>query len=737
MISISRVRPQGLGHYHRREDAAEKPGHWFGKGAKSIQLKGEVKTEDLQAVAFGKAPNGMRIKAKRSVWRNGEYRNDHQAGYDAVFSPPKSASILGAVGGDKRIEEMHQFAAEKTLSKIEDDCTIATIRTGGQRRKENTKNLIAATFDHTVTRPDDNGLPMPQIHRHTLIFNSTKCSDGKWRRLENEEYFKHQKLDLRRTYIRELGEQMKEVGYGIHYTRDGLHFEVDGVTREQELAYSPRTKQMEQELGKPVNEASFKQKRYANLKTRKEKASIPLPELQEKWKGMAKEIGLEFDMVPGFQRTPKTIPLQKRVALELSVIAIAHTIKAKITDAYEKRFGELSQEDLDRVTDAEAFEFIRPQHLSKEDWKELVIDSAIAPQIASASFETVGGQDAIELVLGPKLEQMGGQAQQYVTKPVQQLLETYAHLEDGGMWCAGTGEWGQLKPKAKRRREGKEVKYESPPGIPMGVMLPKSNEWNWDDIRKDISVPLGVTEGGKKAASTCSQGLQTIGLAGMNGGLLQGDLRDELKKFKWKGRKVYLVLDKDPSHKLKTLRDGARELYKLGAILDYYGADVVIGTIPGKLTEKVGLDDHFVKGRTLADLKWQSLDDFAIESKYLTKKYREHNQKRLSLGLKADEVSKDDGRGFDAPESSTKSKVSSSSSESSDSGSSDNKEKAKQLMPEVALKHVDVEADPTKRVKAKPKKPVKNKDKDKKAQAKAKQSRRMRGRSDRDEGLEI
>ena len=39
MISISRVRPHGLGHYHSREDAAEKPGHWFGKGAKSIQLR--------------------------------------------------------------------------------------------------------------------------------------------------------------------------------------------------------------------------------------------------------------------------------------------------------------------------------------------------------------------------------------------------------------------------------------------------------------------------------------------------------------------------------------------------------------------------------------------------------------------------------------------------------------------------------------------------------------------------
>lgn len=662
MISISRVRPHGLGHYHSREDAAEKPGHWFGKGAKSIQLEGEVKTQDLRAVAFGKAPNGMLIKKKRSIYRNNEYQNGHQAGNDAVFSPPKSVSILGLVGGDKRLEEAHQFAAEKTLSTIEEDCTIATIRTDGQRRKENTKNLIAATFDHTVTRPNDDGLPMPQIHRHTLIFNSTKCSDGKWRRLENEEYFKHQKKDLRRGYIQELGEQMKEMGYGVTYTRDGLHFEVDGVTREQELAYSPRTKQMEQELGKSVDEASFKQRRYANLKTRKEKASIPLPKLQKKWKGMAKEKGLECNKVPGFQRTPKNIPLQKRVALELSVIAIAHTIKAKVTDAYAKRFGELSQADLDRVSDAEAMEMLRPKHISKEHWKELVIDSAIRPQIAAESFETLhptlddGTESpAFQYILEHYLGSLKGESGQYATKKVSDAKELYKNLHHGGLWCKGSGDWGELKSnvprlRTKKGRDGKPklgkdgqpildpVKYEPVYKSEKGITLPRSKDWDWDDIRNDTSIPLGITEGAKKAASTSSQGLITVGLAGMTGGVKQGRLNPELEKFNWKGRKVYLVLDKDPSHKLQTLRDGARELYKMGALLDYYGADVVIGTIPGKLKEKVGLDDHFVKGRGLDDLKWRSLDDFAMNSPYLTKKYRDHNKARIEKGLRAEGV---------------------------------------------------------------------------------------------------
>lgn len=756
MISNSRVSASGLGAYHFKEDGQEAPGHWLGKGAKSLQLKGEVKKGDLVKVAHGKAPNGIRIKAKRSKLVGDEYKSAHRAGTDSVFSPPKSASIIGLVGGDKRVIEAHRHATEKTLEKVEQYCAIAKVRTGGERRNEFTGNLIIAAFDHTTTRPDSEGIAHPQVHTHAVIFNSTKCQDGKWRSLENWKFFSKDKKRLRRYYIKQLGERLKDINYKITYEREGLHFSIKGITREQELAYSRRTKQMEEELGQPLDTASYKARQYATLKSRNSKDMIQHDQLEEKWKEIAQREGIDFDLIDGFVRTPEQIDIGLKTKLELGVITIVSAAKYKslstfndlvkkpiqrVIDrgrkAYEQNYGTLTRSDMDAVTNADALEFIRPQHLSKDDWYELVVGSRIAPQIATESFETVGGRDAIELVLGPKLEQLGGHAQQYATKPVQQLLENYEHLESGGMWCAGTDEWGQLKPKTQRLREGKEVKYESPPGVPLGVMLPKSNDWDWDDIRNDVSVPLGVTEGGKKAASTSSQGLLTIGLAGMNGGLLQGDLRDKLKKFKWKGRKVYLALDKDPSHKLKTLRDGARELYKLGAVLDYYGADVVIGTIPGKLTEKVGLDDHFVNGRTLADLKWQSLDDFAVESKYLTKKYREHNQKRLALGLKADGIPKDDASGFDGPEGSTKPKGSSSSSGSSDGGSSDNEDKPKPLMPEVALQHVEVKPDLTKPVKAKPNKPVKDKDKAQKARAKSKQSRRKRSRSDRDEGLEI
>ena len=76
----------------------------------------------------------------------------------------------------------------------------------------------------------------------------------------------------------------------------------------------------------------------------------------------------------------------------------------------------------------------------------------------------------------------------------------------------------------------------------------------------------------------------------------------------------------------------------MGAVLEFYGADVTLGTLPGKLTEKVGLDDFFVAGRTWNEIKRQSVDEFARKSPYLAKKWKEHNEKRVKLGVRASDI---------------------------------------------------------------------------------------------------
>lgn len=707
MISTTNVSPSGLGHYHGREESQEMPGHWYGKGAKSIRLEGEVKPGVLKMVAHGHAPNGLPLKLKRSKLVNGQYKNAHMAGTDAVFSPPKSASILGLVGGDKRIEEAHQLAAEKTLKVIERDCTIARVRTGGQKRKENTQNLIAAAFDHRESRPDDKGIPMPQIHRHTIIFGSTKCKDGKWRRLDNEQFYKHQKHRLRRIYIKDLGNQLSELGYGVKFTKDALHFEIEGITREQELAFSGRTQQIEDELGSKEGK-TFKQWRIAKLKSRKNKIEIAHEKLQAEWDKIAKENGIDFDKIPGFKKTPERIPDSRRLEFELKASAVLSKIKSDLQKSVgnvhqqidkggkklkatlrpiakksleplakrvDKNTARHWRQSLDKLLqpksepgpkqtwrqanaekEAEKFycliepdeseyydqdwalEFSRPKHIDRHHWKELVVESGIDPAIASATFRTVTGKEAEQLILHHKYDRIKRYGGTYTAKQKKALRKAYQHLKKGGLWCQGADDWGQLKPHTPRYIKDKPLKYESPLGIPAGMTLPQGPNLDWDKIKKDSSIAIGITEGGKKACSGATNGLPTIGIAGLTLGLDKTDLRGPMKDFEWEDRKVFIVLDKDPSKKLRTLQDASRELYKMGAVLEFYGADVELGTLPGKLTEKVGLDDFFVSGRTWDEIKRQSVDEFARTSPYLAKKWKQHNLKRVELGVKAKDL---------------------------------------------------------------------------------------------------
>lgn len=669
MISSATVSSTGLGAYHFREDGTEAPGHWLGKGSEALNLKGEVNKEDLQKVARGFSPSGTPIKQKRSRYISGKIFDGNRAGTDSTFSPPKSVSILGLVGKDKRVVEAHRHAVEATLVEMEKTCAIAKVRTGGKRRNEFTGNMIIAAFDHTTSRPSKEGFADPQIHTHAISFNSTKCQDGKWRSLENWKFFNKDKRRLRRFYIKELSTRLVEMGYSLKHEQENMHFSIDGISREQELAYSNRTRQIEEELGASVKGFKFAARRVAALKSRFKKTDVPQVDLEKHWDKVAEDNGIDFDSIPGYIKTPPTVDIGMKARLQLRVLQAIETIRsrgekvvseaienkikqpvAKAIEAHSKRFGRVTKAEMDSVTDADVMEFIRPSHLSQEHWHELVNESGIKPTIASRSFETVDGDDAKELVIGHALSKVGAHGQQHATGETKRILDTYKDLEHGGLWCKGAGEWGELKAnvqrmRAKKGRDGdykrdadgqparEPVKYDPVYKMDKGITLPQSNEWHWDAISKDTSIAIGITEGAKKAASTSSQGLPCVGIAGLTGGVKDGELNHELKKFEWRGRKVYLVLDKDPHHKRDVQRNASIELFKMAALLEKEGATVTIGVIPGPADQKVGMDDHFVAGGNLADIKWQSLNEFVETSPHLPQKYRKMNVKRLKLGL--------------------------------------------------------------------------------------------------------
>jgi hypothetical protein len=122
------------------------------------------------------------------------------------------------------------------------------------------------------------------------------------------------------------------------------------------------------------------------------------------------------------------------------------------------------------------------------------------------------------------------------------------------------------------------------------------------EIARDATVPLLITEGEKKAACACKQGLPTIGLGGVGcwrTKILPDGTRvdasrpiDDLGSIDWTGRPVYIVFDADRKEKTQANVRHASESLALWLIGQ--GAVPHIVTLPLDVEAKVGLDDFLM-----------------------------------------------------------------------------------------------------------------------------------------------
>ncbi|WP_329492572.1 relaxase domain-containing protein (plasmid) [Kitasatospora sp. NBC_01246] len=105
------------------------------------------------------------------------------AGFDLVFSAPKSVSVLWALGDEdvrRAVERAHEKAMADTLAWLEAEATMTRTGTGGIAQEHVEGGLIAARFRHYDSR-----LGEPLLHDHLVIANKVKGRDGKWRSLDS------------------------------------------------------------------------------------------------------------------------------------------------------------------------------------------------------------------------------------------------------------------------------------------------------------------------------------------------------------------------------------------------------------------------------------------------------------------------------------------------------------------------------------------------------------------------
>ncbi|NHA02127.1 relaxase domain-containing protein [Nocardioides sp. W3-2-3] len=103
------------------------------------------------------------------------------AGYDLVFTPSKSISVLWGVGDDatrRAIEGAHRRAVTDALGYLEDEALYTRRGTAGIEQV-NAKGIVAAAFDHYDSRSGD-----PNFHTHVAVANKVQGPDGRWRSID-------------------------------------------------------------------------------------------------------------------------------------------------------------------------------------------------------------------------------------------------------------------------------------------------------------------------------------------------------------------------------------------------------------------------------------------------------------------------------------------------------------------------------------------------------------------------
>lgn len=103
------------------------------------------------------------------------------AGYDLVFTPVKSVSVLWALADREtsdQVREAHVAAWQGALRWLEREAGVTRVGAGGVAQI-NTLGLVAAAFEHRDSRSGD-----PNLHTHVAVSTKVQGVDGKWRSLD-------------------------------------------------------------------------------------------------------------------------------------------------------------------------------------------------------------------------------------------------------------------------------------------------------------------------------------------------------------------------------------------------------------------------------------------------------------------------------------------------------------------------------------------------------------------------
>jgi conjugative relaxase-like TrwC/TraI family protein len=268
---------RGLADYYLPESLNDEPdaaarlsapsSSWWGSGAESLELTGEVeraqfvplytkavppgggylgrkfrlpeeaaaaKADALLVAAETADPYG-RWMARHEIRRRGGHAS--VASWDCTFSPPKSVSLLWAAG-DRRVQEQvwaaHLAAVDAGLACLEEHAAYVRAGRNGVRVLD-TSGLVVARMNEWTSRAGD-----MHLHTHCLVLNRAQTgTDRKWRALDGRALLSA-RTGAGALYNRTLEAQLtRRLGVAWRDRPDGLR-ELEGVDDELIEAFSSR-----------------------------------------------------------------------------------------------------------------------------------------------------------------------------------------------------------------------------------------------------------------------------------------------------------------------------------------------------------------------------------------------------------------------------------------------------------------------------------------------------------------
>ena len=272
MMTLSKASASHAAHYYTEDLPGQQASDskWIGSGSDALGLSGTVNPEDFSQILSGTAPGGEALSKKRGIAR--------VAAYDLTFSAEKSASVAAVVYENPIVLEAHRWAVEEVVGAIEQEVQAREM-INSQVQFYETKNLIAATFEHKLSRDND-----PQLHTHVIVINATKLNGG-WRSLYARRIFQKIK-EWGQLYRDKISEALVRAGHQLRETLPGFSAIVQ-VPEAVLQHFSKRRRRIIESVGE---QATTKQKQYACLVTRKAKQAKPIALLRQEWKAEISQI---------------------------------------------------------------------------------------------------------------------------------------------------------------------------------------------------------------------------------------------------------------------------------------------------------------------------------------------------------------------------------------------------------------------------------------------------------------